>query len=323
MSFPTRVSNNLQYYGTLAMIRLILAMPYQAAITLGRSIMLLVWLFMPLRRKIVKIQMSTALGLDNPWRLVLKVFMNQGDILVDTIKYAYMSDDEIRTKVVVEGKENLEAALSSGRGLMMFTGHIGNWEVLSHLSRLLNIEFCVMADIRKDERLESIIDNLRARSGATILPPKGKALMLIKELKKGRTIGMIIDQRGRRRDGILCNFFGLPALTNPAPAFIAMKGGSLIQGAYIVKLHGTYHIHIDKAVDSADFGVGHDAIQGLSDFMHTWVASVVERYPDQWFWLHSRWVKRAHFAKTIKTNNDFRAFTKAQAEDIKARKKKS
>ena len=212
------------------MIRLILAMPYHAAITLGRSIMLLVWLFMPLRRKIVKIQMSTALGLDNPWRLVMKVFMNQGDILVDTIKYAYMSDDEIRTKVVVEGKENLDEALSSGRGLMMFTGHIGNWEVLSHLSRLLNIEFCVMADIRKDERLESIIDNLRARSGATILPPKGKALMLIKELKKGRTIGMIIDQRGRRRDGILCNFFGLPALTNPAPAFIAMKGGALAPG---------------------------------------------------------------------------------------------
>ena len=90
-----------------------------------------------------------------------------------------------------------------------------------------------------------------------------------------------------------------------------------------MKLHGTYHIHIDKAVDSADFGVGHDAIQGLSDFMHTWVETVVERYPDQWFWLHSRWVKRSHFAKTIKTDNDFREFTKAQAEDIKARKKKS
>jgi lauroyl/myristoyl acyltransferase len=90
-----------------------------------------------------------------------------------------------------------------------------------------------------------------------------------------------------------------------------------------VKLQGTYHIRIDKAVDSADFGVGHEAIQGLSDFMHTWVEAVVERYPDQWFWLHSRWVKRSHFAKTIKTDNDFREFTKAQAEDIKARKKKS
>jgi lauroyl/myristoyl acyltransferase len=52
------------------------------------------------------------------------------------------------------------------------------------------------------------------------------------------------------------------------------------------------------------------------------VEEVVREYPDQWFWLHSRWVKRAHFAKTIKTNNDFRKFTKAQAEEIEARRKK-
>ncbi len=323
MSFATRVSSAVQYYGTLAMIRLILAMPYHAAITLGRSIMLLVWLFMPLRRKIVKIQMSSALGLDNPWRLGLKVFMNQGEIMVDAIKYAYMSNEEIKARIIVEGKENLDEALSSGRGLMMFTGHIGNWEVISHISRLLNIEFCHMADIRKNARLESIINEMRSHSGITLLPPKGKALMLIKELKKGRIISMIIDQRGRRRHGILCNFFGLPALTNPAPAFIAIKGGALVLPAYIVKLHGTHHIRIDKAVDSTGFGSGHDAIQGLSDFMHTWVETVVERYPDQWFWLHSRWVRRAHFAKTIQTVNDFREFTKAQAEEIKAQKKKS
>jgi Kdo2-lipid IVA lauroyltransferase/acyltransferase len=323
MNFLKRASSSTQYYGTRAMIRLVLTMPYHAAITLGRSIMFLVWLFMPLRRKIVKIQMSTALGLDNPWRLGLKVFMNQGEIMVDAIKYAYMSDEEIKARIIVEGKEYLDEARQSGRGLMMFTGHIGNWEVLSHISRLLNIEFCHMAEIRKDARLESIINEVRTRSGITILPPKGKALMLIKELKKGRIISIIIDQRGRLRNGILCNFFGLPALTNPAPAFIAIKGGALVQGVYIVKLHGTYHIRIDKAVDTADFGVGHDAIQGLSDYMQTWVEAVVERYPDQWFWLHSRWVKRMHFAKTIKTDNDFREFTKAQAEEIKAQRKKS
>jgi Kdo2-lipid IVA lauroyltransferase/acyltransferase len=323
MSLLQRVSSAIQYYGTLSMIRLVLAMPYHAAISLGRSIMFLVWLFMPLRRKIVKIQMSTALGLDNPWRLGLKVFMNQGEIMVDAIKYAYMSDEEIKARIIVEGKEYLDEARASGRGLVMFTGHIGNWEVLSHISRLLNIEFCHMADIRKDARLESIISEMRDRSGITLLPPKGKALMLIKELKKGRIISMIIDQRGKLKNGILCNFFGLPAPTNPGPAFIAIKGGALVQPVYIVKLHGTYHIRIGKAVDSADFGVGQDAIQGLSDFMHTWVASVVERYPDQWFWLHSRWVKRTKFSKLIKTDNDFQEIIKVQTEEIRSREKKS
>ncbi len=322
MSLPEKAWNAIVYHGTLAMMRLILALPERLALALGRSVMLLMWLFMPLRRRIVRIQMEAALGMGNPWRLVMKVFMNQGDILVDTIKYAYMSDEEIRARVVVEGREHLNEARSSGRGIMMITGHIGNWEVLSHIARLLGMEFCVMADIRKNPRLESIIDGLRARSGATILPPKGKALMLIRELKRGRTIGMIIDQRGRRRDQTFCDFLGMPALTNPAPAFIAIKGEALVVPAYIVKQGGFYHIRIEKALDAAEFAHKEDAIQQLSDAMQSWVASVVSIYPHQWFWLHSRWVKRRHFIRTIRSARDLRSLSLSQAQDIIARKRK-
>jgi Kdo2-lipid IVA lauroyltransferase/acyltransferase len=313
MKVLSKLSSNIQYYGACAMIRIIRIMPYHLALTLGRSIMLLIWAFMPLRRRIVRIQMGSALGLRNPWRLVLKVFMNQGDILIDTIKYSYMSTEEIRAKIIVEGKEHLDETLASKRGLLLFTGHIGNWEALSHFSRLLGVEFCIMADVRNDPRLDSLINDIRSRSGATILPPKGKALMLIKELRKGRTIGMVIDQRGKRRDGLFCTVFGLPAITNPAPAFIAIKGNALVQPVYIVKEHGRYRICIMKAVDAADFGEGPDAIQALSDFMQSFVASVVEKYPDQWFWLHSRWVRRANFQKTIRTIEDFREFVLSNA----------
>jgi KDO2-lipid IV(A) lauroyltransferase len=317
MKVPKQLVSGIQYWGAMAMIQLIRYMPYPVALFLGRSIGLLLWAALPLRRRIVDIQMRAALGMDIPTRLVLKVFMNQGEILVDAVKYAYMSDFEIRKRVVVEGREHLDEALAAGKGLLMFTGHIGNWEVLSHGARLLDIEFCVMADVRKDERLESLIDNMRARSGATILPPKGKALMLIKELKKGRTIAFIIDQRGKRRDGLLCDVFGLPAVTNPAPAFIAIKGNALVMPVYAVKEGGVHHIRFHQAVDASKFGEGKEAIQALSDYMQSWIATVVRRYPDQWFWLHSRWVRRLNFKKSIRSIEDFRSFTRAQAEEIR------
>jgi Kdo2-lipid IVA lauroyltransferase/acyltransferase len=320
MKITENISSSFQYWGTKGMIRLIRLMPYHAALTLGRSIMVIVWALMPLRRKIVRIQMEAALGLNNPWRLALKVFMNQGDILIDAIKYSYMSTDEIRKRITVEGKENLDAALASKRGLMMFTGHISNWEVLSHTSRLLNVEFCIMADVRKDPRLEAVIDGVRARAGATILPPKGKALMLIKELKKGKTIGFVVDQRGRPKDGLLCSIFGLPAPTNPAPAFIAIKGDALVQPVYIVKQKGRYRICIMKAVDSRDFAEGDEAIQKLSDFMQSFVASVAQQYPDQWFWLHSRWIRRKNLVN-VKTAQEFKAMILAHADGIRSHKK--
>lgn len=113
-----------------------------------------------------------------------------------------------------------------------------------------------MADVRKDARLESIIDGIRSRSGATILPPKGKALMLIKELRKGNTIGMVIDQRGRRRDGLFCEVFGMPAPTNPAPAFIAVKGQALVLPVYAIREGQGYRIRFEEPVDACSFGQG-------------------------------------------------------------------
>jgi KDO2-lipid IV(A) lauroyltransferase len=303
----------IRYQFLRSAIRLIRHLPYRFILYLFRFLAMIAWLVDPFHRKIAYIQMSSALSLRKPWRLVLKVFMNQADILIDTIKYAYMNIEEIRAKIVVEGKEHLGEALARGRGLLLFTGHIGNWETLSHFSRILGVEFCIMADVRNDPRLDSIIDDIRSRSGATILPPKGKALMLIKELRKGRTIGMVVDSRGDLKDGLFCPIFGMPAPTNPAPAFIAIKGNALVLPVYIVKLHGTYHIRILKAVDAADFGEGSGAIQALSDFMQSTLASVVEQYPDQWFWLYSRWVTRSAMRSIMRRKLDFKGYVLQQS----------
>lgn len=318
MSAVNRLAGAFQYWGALGMIQLVRFMPYPAALALGRFIGFLLWAFMPLRRRIVTIQMQAALGRKEVGYLALKVFLNQVEYLVDTVKYAYMTDEELREKIVVEDREYLEEALAGKKGLMLFLGHIGNWEVLSHASRLLNIEVCVMADLRKNERLEAIVDMIRSRSGATILPPTGKALMLIKELKKGRSIAFVVDQHGKRKDRLLCDIFGLPALTNPAPAFLAVKGDALVMPVYIVKESGRYHIRFHKAVEALSFGQDKEAIQPISDWMQSFLASVIGRYPDQWFWMHSRWMTRAKFRKNIHNPEEFKAFVLAQAEKIRS-----
>jgi Kdo2-lipid IVA lauroyltransferase/acyltransferase len=234
------------------------------------------------------------------------------------VKYAYMTDAEIREKIVVEGKEFFDEALAAKKGVMFFIGHIGNWEILSHSARLFNVEFCIMAELRKNDRLEAIVDMIRSRSGATILPPSGKGLMLIKELKKGRLIAFTVDQHGKRKGRLLCDIFGLPALTNPAPAFLAIKGDALVVPVYTIKESGCYHIRFHKAIPASSFGQGKEAIQPLSDWMQSFLASVVKRYPDQWFWLHSRWMTRSKFKKNIHSPEEFRAFVLSQAEKIRS-----
>ncbi len=304
----------IQYRASKAVIRGIRIMPYRAAIGLGRLIGLAGWLLDPFHRKTVQIQMRAAFGDSYRPGIDRRVFMNHGDILVDTVRYAYMKDPQLRERIVIEGQEHLDKALARGKGLMMITGHIGNWEILSHLPRLLGIRFCVMANIRKDPRLESLVDEIRSRSGATILPPKGKALMLIRELKRGNTIGMIVDQRGKRSESLFCDFFSLPAPTNPAPAFIAVKGDAVILPVHAVKQNGRYLIRFFEPREASSFGNGHDAIRGLSRFMQSWIESVIRQYPDQWFWLHCRWTRRSEMRRLIRAGEDFTAFVLSQAE---------
>jgi Kdo2-lipid IVA lauroyltransferase/acyltransferase len=318
MNVSDRFIGAFQYWGALGMIQLVRFMPYPAALALGRFIGFLLWAFMPLRRRIVSIQMQAALDMNDVRFLAMKVFMNQGEYLVDSVKYAFMTTAELRKKIIVEGKEHLDEALAARKGLMFVIGHIGNWEILSHAAQILNVEVCVMADMRKNERLEAVVDGIRSRSGATILPPSGKGLMLIKELKKGRSIAFMVDQHGKRKGRLLCDIFGLPALTNPAPAFFAIKGDALVMPVYIIKEKGLYYVRFHQAVEASVFGQDKDAIQPLSDYMQSFLTSVIKSYPDQWFWVHSRWMTRAKFKKNIHSPEEFKAFVRAQAEKLRA-----
>ena len=295
-------------------IALINALPYPLAVSLGRFIGLLGWLADPFHRRAAEIQLRHCLGDRYRPSIVPRVFMHHGDILVDTIKYAYMDDEEIKERIIIEGKENLDKALSSKKGIMMITGHLGNWEVMAHLPRLLGIQFCVMADVRNDPGIEAVVDDLRSRSGATILPPKGKALMLIRELKKGNIIGVIVDQRGKRSDMLFCDFFGLPAPTNPAPAFIAIKGDAVILPVSSMKENGRYCMAFHSPREASSFGSGKTAIASLSAFMQTWLESMVKKSPEQWFWLHCRWTRRSEMRKLIRSGGDFRSFVLSQVQ---------
>ncbi len=302
----------LQYPVAKSVVDLIRVVPYPVALSIGRFLGLVGWLLDPFHRKVAETQMRHALGEAYRPGLVRKVFMFHGDILVDAVKYAYMDIEEVRRRITIEGKEHLDAALASGKGLMGVTGHLGNWEILTHMKRVIGLEFCVMADVRKDPRLESLVDGIRKRSGAVILPPKGKALMLIRELKKGHTIAVVADQRGRRSDNLYCTFFGLPAPTNPAPAFLALKSDALVIMAYAVKENGRYRVCFSEAREASSFGSGKEGIVNLSQHMQSWLETMIRKYPDQWFWLHCRWTRRSEMRRIIRRGEDFPSFVLSQ-----------
>jgi KDO2-lipid IV(A) lauroyltransferase len=326
------IVSELLYLTIISFIFLVRITPRPIAITVGRLLGLAFWALVPYYRKLVKIQMKNALGSGYSRLLPIKAFMNFGIIPVEIIKFSYLNEAEIKKRLLVDGMENVESALADGRPIMCVTGHISNWEILANVAIFIGSKLHIVMAIQRDPKLESIFKSIRARlHGVEVLPPKGGMVSsLIETLKQGKHIGMMVDQRHQKKYGLICDLLGMPAITTPAPAFIALKGDAIILPVSSSKGQGkTYRVRFEKPIDPREFGTIDDnieklsdgaqteAVQKISDSIQAWLTLVIRTYPDQWLWLHSRWVRRKYMKKIFKEDLDFRKFVFKQAEGIK------
>jgi Kdo2-lipid IVA lauroyltransferase/acyltransferase len=312
------------------LIRFICIIPYGPAIAIGRSIGRLASLLLPSHMAISVMQVRETLGIDDAVGFMKKVFMNQGELYVDAIRTAYMTDDELKAYVDFQGRHHFEHARAAGRNIMIISPHM-NWEVLGNTPRILDEKICVMADYIKNKAVQTIADEIRSRYQIALLPPKGGMVKnYISQLRAGHIVGIIIDQRGKREDRVFCDVLGLPAPTNPSPAFIALQGDAVILPLYGFKEVDRFVFRFSDPIDSRDFGNDYKGIEKISDYwkssavrdlsnaLHAWISSTVREKPDQWFWLHCRWAKRVEMKKIIKQGIDFRQFVLSQAKDYQS-----
>ncbi len=313
-------------------IFLVRVTPHPIAMATGGILGVFFWAVDPYHRKMVKLQMKSALGPEYYKMLPIKAFVNFGMLPIEIIKFAYLEDAEVRKRIVVEGMENVEEALSTGRGLMIITGHVGNWEVLENMARFIGGNLHFVMDIRRDPKQESLVSDIRSRlPGVVVLPPSGGMISkLIDILKQGKRVAMMVDQRHLRKYRLLCDVLGMPAPSTPAPAFIALKADAIIVPVYMKRMGWKrYKIYFEKPIDTRYFGTldesivklsegaQEEAVKKLSNQIQAWISSAIRSTPDQWLWLHSRWVRRETMKKILKEGLDFKQVVLAQAEQIR------
>jgi len=321
---------SLLVYGLLmGFIFLVRITPHPIAMTLGRIFGIIFWMVDPYHRKMVKLQMKAALGPGYYPMLPFKAFMHFGMLPIEIIKFAYLDDAEVRKRLVVEGMAHVDAALATGRGLMCITGHVGNWEILANIARFIGGKLHIVMDIRRDPRQEAIVSDIRSRlPGVVVLPPKGGVIStLVEALKQGKRVGMMIDQRHQRKYGTICDVLGLPAPSTPAPAFIALKADAIILPVYMKRMGlKRYRVRFEAPIDPRDFGRLDESIVRLSQGAHTaavqkltsriqsWISAAIRETPEQWLWVHSRWVRRGDMKKILKQGLDFKKAVLENAE---------
>lgn len=211
---------------------------------------------------------------------------NAGEILrasrISTIQ-------ELEEFLVVHGYENFEAANGKGKGVIFLTAHLGAFDLQVTTMAMRGLNPNIIGTPLKDERLNDLLWNYRNKHGAIAIERGRETFRMIKILKSGGSVALLIDQDTKVKSRFV-NFFGMPAATPVGATVLALKTGAAIVPTYVhLGDDWKQHMHILPEIpmkvtgdDEADMVYN---TQVLTDFIET----QIRKHPDQWVWMHERW----------------------------------
>jgi Kdo2-lipid IVA lauroyltransferase/acyltransferase len=187
----------------------------------------------------------------------------------------------------------LEEAAGRGRGVVFVSGHVGNWELLARRVALAGFPVQTIAREAPDASTTSLIERFRldGRVRSIWRGQEGAARQMLRALKAGEILGLVIDQ-DTRVQSVFVPFFGTPAATPRAPADLALRtGAALMVGFCQRKTDGTYLLTM-REVPVEPSGDRERDVLRLTETLSREIESAIRRAPEQWVWMHQRWRTR-------------------------------
>jgi KDO2-lipid IV(A) lauroyltransferase len=222
-------------------------------------------------------------------RIARTVFVNLGCNLAELALYPRLNDRNIHRIVSMEGKEILDREFRKGKGILIITGHIGNWEFIPTYFLALGYTGGVVARRVYYEKYDRLLVSLRRSKGFRVFYRDESPKAVLLTLRNNEVVGILADQDVRKLDGVFVDFFGKPAYTPTAPVLLAMKSGAPLIPARIVRNGRTHRIIIDEPLKLRRSGDKAADIRYNTQLWSDEIERYIREHPDQWVWMHRRW----------------------------------
>ncbi len=187
-----------------------------------------------------------------------------------------------------------EKAKVEGRGTIITTGHIGNWELFVLAYAALYHPINYLARAIDNPLIEEMTVSIRTRFGNRPIDKTNSAMMASKILREGGILGILADVNAHPKEGVFVPFFGVQACTSSGAATLALRTNSIIVPMCAVwkedeKRYIAIHGPVIEPVQTGDRK--RDIVETTARFT-TEFEKFIRAYPDQWLWIHKRWKTR-------------------------------
>jgi KDO2-lipid IV(A) lauroyltransferase len=281
--------------------RVVCALPESTALRLGGFLGLVWFHVVRIRRPTVLRQLRASFP-DWPAPRVRAVarslYANLGRYAVEFLRIAgpERTRDETARRARVSGLEAYERAVAAGRGVIVVTAHLGNWDLAGCSQALAGRRLTLLSRRLSNRGLNRLWMDRRRSLGLSILEESARLTDLAAVLRSGGTLVLLIDQATPPgRGGVLVDFLGRPAWTTRLPALLALRTGAPIVPVFAESLaDGSHEIHVEEPLaagvspDGPDAAVA-DRVVSITREINARLEARVRTRPDQWLWLHRRW----------------------------------
>jgi len=192
-------------------------------------------------------------------------------------------------KVLVDPacEEKIRSITGKGKGALILTAHLGNWELLFWYLRRFG-KISPLARNQKD--FERYVVECRARYGVGTIYDSSSSTQLISDiLARGEMVAFIFDRNLSHTKGIIAEFMGHPAFTPYFPVNIAMNGHVPVVGAFLTQEGRNYRLHIEDPIEVTPLQDKEETYAYYVKIFLDLIEKYIRLYPDQWFWAHKRW----------------------------------
>lgn len=228
-----------------------------------------------------------------PEDIARRCFENLGISLSEIAKIYFGTGKKIIRNTKILGIKNYKNALTKKKGVLFFTGHCGNWELLAIAFGVKVSNISIVARAQKNPYLNRLIERVRAKHGNRVIYKKGALRAILSELRHNMTVGILIDQAVLPEEGVTIDFMGRKAWTTKMPAIVARRTGCPILPAFIHRdKNGGHTINLYPEVALSKNENPDEALLEDLKNLSTHIEEYIRQRPSQWLWIHRRW-KRA------------------------------
>jgi Kdo2-lipid IVA lauroyltransferase/acyltransferase len=227
-------------------------------------------------------------------RVIRQLYRNLGFHLAEFCLMSRYTAESTRALVRYEGLEHFLAARERGRGVLVVTGHLGLWELSSFYHSLMGYPMSMIIRRLDNPLVDRMVNGIRCLHGNTVLHKDEFARGLLGAMRRGETVGILMDTNMTPPQGVFVDFFGTPACTASGLARVAMRTEAAILPGFLTwrEEEQKYVLEFGECLEFVRTDDDEQDIITNTQICTTAIERWISRFPEQWLWVHRRWKTR-------------------------------